>query len=88
MATAANLERLDWTAGQIKNGKCGSTPKPAKPIFERLGNSGEVWCELVKEFGRLFMNVAGKLQEIDSHRSRYGGHRYKAKSNARELLAV
>jgi hypothetical protein len=86
--TAAYLELLDWTARQIRNGKRGSTPKSAKPIFERLGISGEVWCELVKEFGRLFMTDAGKPQEIDSHRSRSGGRRYKAKSKARELLAA
>ncbi len=86
--TAAYLELLDWTARQIRNGKRGSTPKSAKPIFERLGISGEVWCELVKEFGRLFMTVAGKPQEIDSHRSRSGGRRYKAKPKARELLAA
>jgi hypothetical protein len=42
----------------------------------------------VKEFGRLFMTVAGKPQEIDSHRSRSGGRRYKAKPKARELLAA
>ncbi len=37
-----------------------------KPIFERLQISGEVWCELVKSFGRLFYAVAGKPHEIDA----------------------
>ena len=87
MPTAAYIDLLDWTARQIRKGKRGSTPKFAKPIFERLGISAEVWCELVKEFGRLFMTVAGKPHEIDSRRSKNGNQRYNAKPKTRELLA-
>ena len=87
MPTAAYIDLLDWTARQIRKGKHGSTPKFAKPIFERLGIGSEVWCELVREFGRLFMTVAGKPHEIDSRRSRNGKQRYNTKPCARALLA-
>ncbi len=30
------------------------------PVFERLGISGKVWCQLVRQFGRLFYAVAGE----------------------------
>jgi hypothetical protein len=62
---------------QIRNGKRGSTPKSAKPIFEHLGICGEVWCELVMDLERLFMAVTSKPREID-----FGGRRYIAKPKA------
>jgi hypothetical protein len=43
---------------------------------------------LVKELDRPFITFTGKPQEIDSHRSRSGGRRYKAKPKARDLLAA
>ena len=87
MPTAAYIELLDWTARQIRSDKRGATPTSAAPIFERLGISSQVWCELVKDFGGLFYAVAGKPHEIDSRRSRSGRQRYKAKLKAREQLA-
>ena len=87
MPTAAYIDLLDWTARQVRCDKIGATPKFAKPIFERLGISSEVWFELVKEFGRLFMTVAGKPHEIEARRSRNGKQRYNAKPRTRELLA-
>ena len=86
MTTGAYIELLDWTARQIRKDKRGSTPVTMQPIFERLGISGEVWCGLVKDFGRLFYAVAGQPQQIDTRRSRDGNHRYKTKRQTRELL--
>ena len=88
MPTAAYVSLLDWTARQLRAGKRGSTPSKMRPVFERLGISGEIWCELVKNFGRLFYAVAGKPHEIDARRSRDGQRRYKAKRAVRELLAA
>jgi hypothetical protein len=86
MTTGAYIELLDWTARQIRKDKRGSTPSTMQPIFERLGISGEVWCGLVKDFGRLFYAVAGQPGQIDVRRSRDGNHRYKIKRQTRELL--
>jgi len=87
MSTAAYVELLDWTARSLRSDKRGATPASARPIFERLGISGEVWCELVQDFGRLFYAVAGKPLEIESRRSRNGLRRYKTKLKTRELLS-
>ncbi len=88
MTVASYVELLDWTARTIRSDKSGSTPASALPIFERLGISGEVWCELVKDFGRLFYAVAGQPHTIDSSRSRTGKRRYKTKYRTRELLST
>ena len=48
----------------------------------------EVWCALVRDFGRLFYAVAGQPRAIDSCRSRKGQRRYKTKHQTRELLAA
>ena len=86
MTSGAYIELLDWTARQIRRDKRGSTPSTIGPIFERLGISGEVWCGLVKDFGRLFYAVAGQPGQIDTRRSRDGNHRYKTKRQTRQLM--
>ena len=58
----------------------------AKPILERLGLEASAWSKLVGQFGRLFINVAGKPQTISDTRSRIGQHRYHLRKEARELL--
>lgn len=88
MPVAGYIELLDWTARQNRQDKRGATPAWMAGVFERLGISVEVWCELVGNFGRLFYAVAGKPHEIDARRSRDGRHRYKAKRRVRELLAA
>jgi hypothetical protein len=87
MSTADYLQLLDWTARQQQAGKRGSTPKQFAPLFERLGITADVWCRLVKDFGRLFSLVAGQPQRIDEHRSQSNSHRYHARKDTRELLA-
>jgi hypothetical protein len=47
----------------------------------------DVWCELIGEFGRLFFNVAGRLQTIDNTPSRVTQQRYHVRSLARKLFA-
>jgi hypothetical protein len=82
------LQLLDWTARQLKQGKSGRTPASARPVLERLGLSGRKWCSLVKDFGRLFYAVAGQPHVIDSHTGRQSKHRYKTRSQTRELLTA
>ena len=88
MSVAAYIDLLDWTARQMRSDKRGSTPDSLAPVFERLGISDEVWCGLVKDFGRLFYAVAGRPDSVDSHRSRDGRSRYKTKQQTRQLMGV
>lgn len=87
MSTASYIDLLDWTARQVSRGKVGSTPKSVLPVFDRLRINGKVWCELVKDFGRLFSIVAGKPHVIDIRRSRDGRRSYRTKPRTRELLS-
>ena len=87
MSTADYLNLLDWTARRVRTGKRGATPQHLAPIFERLGVSSDIWCHLVKDFGKLFSIVAGQPAQIDRHRSGTSSHRYRARRVARELLS-
>jgi hypothetical protein len=82
------LSLLDWTARQLHREKRGRTPDRIKPILERLELRPAAWCQLVGRFGKLFINVAGKPQAVNSARSRVGQHRYHLRKAARELLAI
>ena len=82
------LDLLDWTARRLADGKPGSTPHDAPPIFKRLSIDADVWCKLVGGFGRLFWNVAGRPQTIDATRSRIGRHRYHIPKQTRDLLPI
>ena len=86
MSMADYLVLLDWTARRLADGKPGSTPLDAPPIFARLSIDQHVWCQLVGGFGRLFWNVAGRPQTIDATRSRIGQHRYHIPKQTRDLL--
>jgi len=88
MSTADYLSLLDWTARQTRKDKRGATPKKIAPIFDRLGISAEIWCRLVKDFGKLFSVVAGQPQRIDEHRSKGSSRRYRMRQEARELMAT
>ena len=88
ISTAEYLTLLDWTARQARSGKRGATPKQFAPLFDRLGISAEIWCRLVKDFGRLFSVVAGQPQRIDEHRPKGSSRRYRTRQETRELLAT
>jgi hypothetical protein len=87
LSTAEYLELLDWTARQMRSDKRGATPASAAPLFERLGIDERSWCELTKNFGRLFSSVAGKPTVIDGTRSRKRGQRYNIPAKTRQLLS-
>ena len=88
MSTAEYLSLLDWTARQTRSGKRGATPKQFAPLFDRLGISADVWCRLVKDFGKLFSVVAGQPSRIDEHRAKGTSRRYRARHETRELMAT
>jgi len=89
MSTADYLSLLDWTARQDRPDKPGSTPNHVAPLLDRLGISADVWCRLVRDFGKLFSVVAGQPQNIDEHRSgsKNVSRRFHARRETRELLA-
>jgi len=87
LSAAAYLELLDWTARQLRSDKRGATPASAARLFERLGIDERSWCELTKNFGRLFNSVAGKPTVIDNTRSRTRGQRYNIPAKTRQLLS-
>lgn len=58
------LKLVEWTGREIVRGKKGRIPQQCKPILERLGLDREIWCELVRDFGRLFRRVAGSAQSL------------------------
>ena len=60
MSLDAYLKLLDWTGRQLRRGNNrGRIPSELAPILERIGLSGEVWCDVVKRFGKIFKRVAG-----------------------------
>jgi len=69
MSLGEYLEFLDWTARQQVDDKRGATPENVPPIFARLTLRPEVWCELARDFSRLFGVIAGQPHRIDEHRS-------------------
>ena len=87
MSTADYLSLLDWTARQTHAGEGGATPKQFAPLFDRPGITAEIWCRLVKDFGKLFSVVAGQPQRIDEPRSKTNPRRYRTRHETRELLA-
>ena len=44
----------EWTGRQIRrDDKKGRIPAELAPIMERIGLSGEIWCDVVKRFGKI-----------------------------------
>ncbi len=86
MSVTSYLELLDWTARELRSDKRSATPASAAPLFERLGIDANTWCELTRDFGKLFSTVAGKPKVIASKRSRHRHQRYKIHNRAKELL--
>ena len=74
-------------ARQVRSDKRGTPPQHLAPLFDRLGVSSDIWCHLVKNFGKLFSIVVGKPNQIDGHRSNTGSHKYRARRAVRELLS-
>ena len=85
MGVANYSELLDWTARALRSDKRSATLASAAPIFERLGIDANTWCELTRDFGKLFSTMAGKAKVIESTRSRLR-QRYKFRNRVKELL--
>jgi len=84
----AYLELLDWTARQIVPGKHGFTPQDTPPIFNRMTIEPRAWCKLVSRFDKLFFQVAGHPQTVDSTLTRSGNHRFHLPKATRQHLPL
>lgn len=82
------IELLDWTARRVVADKRGSTPQGAPRIFERLGVSEATWLGLIRDFGRLFFNVAGEPSSIAQARGLRGGGRYRVRETVKQVFAA
>lgn len=69
MPKADYLEWLDASARQVRADKTGYTPADVALIFERLNLDPDYWKLQIKDFGRLFSNVAGKPKDVYEMRS-------------------
>ena len=61
------LSLLDWTGRSLSGDKRGTIPAHLKPILERVGLLPAAWCELVRNFGKLFKRAAGSPERLDEH---------------------
>jgi len=67
------LKLLDWTGRQIRrDDKKGRIPAELAPIMDRIGLSGELWCDVVKRFGKIFKRVAGTPESLAQEAIRRG----------------
>jgi hypothetical protein len=72
ISLCAYLELLDWTGRAIRSDKRGSIPGHLASILTRLGLNTSLWCDVVREFGRLFKQAVGTAASLDDEASRRG----------------
>jgi REP element-mobilizing transposase RayT len=76
------LKLLDWTGRQIRRDhKTGRIPADLVPIMERIGLSGEIWCDVVKRFGKIFKRVAGTPESLAREALARGRSEYRTGSS-------
>jgi hypothetical protein len=76
MSIGDYLELLDASARQVREDKTGYTPSEMPPIFTRLNLDPDFWKLQIKDFGRLFSNVAGKPKDVYEMRSLISKRRF------------
>ena len=69
MSTMDYLKLLDASARMVRPDKAGYMSSDVAPIFERLTLDMDYWRLQIKDFGRLFSNVAGKPKDVYAMRS-------------------
>ena len=80
------LELLDWSAQQQLGKKSVPAPDTVNRVLAELKISAEAWCEVIRDFGRLFSSVAGKAHVIDAYRSPTKSQSFRPRPRVRELL--
>ena len=65
MSFETYLKLLDWTGRQLRrDGMLGRIPAELASILDRICLSGELWCNVVKRFGKIFKRVAGSPETL------------------------
>ncbi|MEO1997102.1 MAG: hypothetical protein ABGZ17_17675 [Planctomycetaceae bacterium] len=64
------LALLDWTGRELHKRKRGAIPSELAPILVRLGIDTNGWCDLVRNFGRLFRRAAGTPNSLAKETAR------------------
>jgi hypothetical protein len=80
------LELLDWSAQQQRGKKSVPVTGTVDRVLAELKISADAWCELIRDFGRLFSSVAGKPHVIDAYRSPTKSQSFRPRPRVRELL--
>ena len=82
MSFEAYLKLLDWTGRQLRRDhKRGRIPNEVAPVLERIGLSSELWCDLIKRFGKIFKRVAGTPETLANESIRRGTRRYRTSNS-------
>ncbi|HEY0981443.1 MAG TPA: hypothetical protein VGE80_04915, partial [Schlesneria sp.] len=81
------LRLLRWTAKQLPREQRTRTSPELKEVLNRLDLKTSTWLSLVRKFGKLFYNVAGRPQTIELTRSRIGQHRHYVRRETREVFS-
>lgn len=76
MSIVDYLELLDASTRLVRPDKTGYTPGDVAPIFQRLNLDPDYWKMQIKDFGRLFANVAGKPKDVYEMRSLISKRRF------------
>ncbi|WP_373650870.1 transposase [Schlesneria sp. DSM 10557] len=87
MTQESYLRLLHWTAKQLPREQRGRTSPELKEVLSKLDLNANAWLALVRKFGRLFYNVAGRPQTIELTRSRIGQHRHYVRRETREVFS-
>ncbi|WP_397570597.1 transposase [Schlesneria sp. T3-172] len=81
------LRLLRWTAKQLPLDKRSRSSPQLKEVLGKLDLNTNTWLSLVRKFGRLFYNVAGRPQTIELTRTRIGPHRHYVRRETREVFS-
>ena len=88
ISTLDYLELLDATARITRADRAGATAMDVPPIFERLNLELGYWKLLVKDFGRVFSQVAGTAKDVYEMRSLISKRRFNLKRLGREAASA
>ena len=70
--TSAHVRIATRTIRQVRRDKRGAISAELAPILDRLGLSDECWIDGVKNFGRWFHRVAGRVSALSDEATRAG----------------
>jgi hypothetical protein len=62
--TGTYLMQLDWTGCEIGADRRGAIPEHLAPFLDRPGLDRSNWVNMVREFGRMFKQAAGRASSL------------------------